>query len=326
MLERAVCEVLEGSVGSSGFSDSFGSSRSSAPGVPPISSSFGVGLCGRVRPSGLGRLLSNRSSVVVRRGSVNRRWFSGVPPSRVDVLVQRVGPKLGDHHVRPFPFRSVVRRGSSSLHQCKGAPRGREGRPGFSPSSQGAFRSGVLRQHHRDQLSASPRRDFVSDPQFVMGKRNVVADALSRPDQVLGLEWTLRQEVFDSEEAVASHGGSFCYLTELPLVCLFCSHVGSDGSCDGCHAPSLGSSAGLRLSSSGDDPCFTEQDQELCGGGDHPDRPVLANEGVVPISVVPAVGASDLPSVAVGSVPSASCQKVPSKIIRSSSSCVEALQ
>ena len=88
----------------------------------------------------------------------------------------------------------------------------------------------------------------------------------------------------------------------------------------------MGSSASLRLSSGGDDPCCTEQGQELCEGGDHAGRPVLANEGVVFRSVVPAVGASDPPSVAVGSAPSTSCQKVPSKVIRSSSSCVETLQ
>ena len=125
---------------------------------------------------------------------------------------------------------------------------------------------------------------------------------------------------------MASDVGSFCYLTESPLVCLFCSHVGSDGSCDGCHAPSLGPSAGLHLSSSGEDPCCAEEGQELCGSGDHPDRPVLANEGVVPGSVVPAVRASDPPSVAVGFALSASCQKVPSEVVRSSSSCVETLQ
>ena len=96
--------------------------------------------------------------------------------------------------------------------------------------------------------------------------------------------------------------------------------------CDGCHAPSLGPSAGLRLSSSGDDPCCAEQGQELCGGGDHPDRPILANEGVVLGSVVHAVGASDPASVVVGSAPSTSCQKVPSEVVRSSSSCVETLQ
>ena len=34
-------------------------------------------------------------------------------------------------------------------------------------------------------------------PQFVMGKKNVVADALSRPNQVIHSEWMLDQRVFD---------------------------------------------------------------------------------------------------------------------------------
>ena len=38
--------------------------------------------------------------------------------------------------------------------------------------------------------------DIVLIPQFVPGRSNVVADALSRPDQVLGSEWMLHQEVF----------------------------------------------------------------------------------------------------------------------------------
>ena len=36
----------------------------------------------------------------------------------------------------------------------------------------------------------------VISPQLIMGKHNVLADALSRPDQILGSEWTLKQEVF----------------------------------------------------------------------------------------------------------------------------------
>ena len=36
----------------------------------------------------------------------------------------------------------------------------------------------------------------VISPQVIMGKHNVLADALSRPNQVLGSEWTLKQEVF----------------------------------------------------------------------------------------------------------------------------------
>ena len=34
-------------------------------------------------------------------------------------------------------------------------------------------------------------------PQFIMGSTNVTADALSRPNQVIGSEWTLHQEVVD---------------------------------------------------------------------------------------------------------------------------------
>ena len=37
---------------------------------------------------------------------------------------------------------------------------------------------------------------MVISPQFIMGKHNVLADALSRPNQILGSEWTLKQEVF----------------------------------------------------------------------------------------------------------------------------------
>ena len=34
-------------------------------------------------------------------------------------------------------------------------------------------------------------------PQFIMGSSNVTADALSRPNQVIGSAWTLHQEVVD---------------------------------------------------------------------------------------------------------------------------------
>ena len=73
----------------------------------------------------------------------------------------------------------------------------------------------LLRQHNCGGVSEKARRDFVSDPklgspahsalggtvmilmpQFVPGKSNVVAEALSRPNQVLGSEWMLHQEMF----------------------------------------------------------------------------------------------------------------------------------
>ena len=41
-------------------------------------------------------------------------------------------------------------------------------------------------------------QEEISLPQFVPGKDSVVADSLSWPNQVVGTEWTLHQEVFDS--------------------------------------------------------------------------------------------------------------------------------
>ena len=36
----------------------------------------------------------------------------------------------------------------------------------------------------------------VLAPQFIMGRNNVLADSLSRPNQILGSEWTLKTKVF----------------------------------------------------------------------------------------------------------------------------------
>ena len=35
-------------------------------------------------------------------------------------------------------------------------------------------------------------------PQFILGKNNVLADSLSRKNQIIGSEWTLNQDVFNS--------------------------------------------------------------------------------------------------------------------------------
>ena len=84
-------------------------------------------------------------------------------------------------------------------------------------STSRRFLSGGLRRQFDSRVvSAEPRRDsfFFSElqrsedsplgggsvcsdfPTVIMGKHNVLADALSRPNQILGSEWTLKQEVF----------------------------------------------------------------------------------------------------------------------------------
>ena len=57
--------------------------------------------------------------------------------------------------------------------------------------NQGGTRSSFLNFiAQREDLSV------VISPQFIMGKHNVLADAFSRPNQILGSEWTLKQWVF----------------------------------------------------------------------------------------------------------------------------------
>ena len=62
--------------------------------------------------------------------------------------------------------------------------------------SGGTF-SSTLNATAREILLWAENRRIRLLPQFIMGSSNVTADALSRPNQVIGSEWTLHQEVVD---------------------------------------------------------------------------------------------------------------------------------
>ena len=62
--------------------------------------------------------------------------------------------------------------------------------------SGGTF-SSTLNATAREILLWAENRQVRLLPQFIMGSSNVTADALSRPNQVIGSEWTLHQEVVD---------------------------------------------------------------------------------------------------------------------------------
>ena len=62
--------------------------------------------------------------------------------------------------------------------------------------SGGTF-SSTLNATAREVLLWAESRRIHLLPQFIMGSSNVNADALSRPNQVIGSEWTLHQEVVD---------------------------------------------------------------------------------------------------------------------------------
>ena len=62
---------------------------------------------------------------------------------------------------------------------------------------QGGTLSPALNAVAQCILRWAERLNIIVMPQFVPGRNNVVADALSRPDQVLGSEWMLHQDVFN---------------------------------------------------------------------------------------------------------------------------------
>ena len=62
--------------------------------------------------------------------------------------------------------------------------------------SGGTF-SSTLNSTAREVLLWAESRRIRLLPQFIMGSSNVTANALSRPNQVIGSEWTLHQEVVD---------------------------------------------------------------------------------------------------------------------------------
>ena len=62
--------------------------------------------------------------------------------------------------------------------------------------NQGGTRSAALNRTAQDLLRWSELHSVRLLPQFIMGRNNVLADSLSRPNQILGSEWTLKMPVF----------------------------------------------------------------------------------------------------------------------------------
>ena len=62
--------------------------------------------------------------------------------------------------------------------------------------NQGGTRSSFLNSIAQRILRWAEDLSVVISPQFIMGNHNVLANTLSRPNQILGSEWTLKQEVF----------------------------------------------------------------------------------------------------------------------------------
>ena len=62
--------------------------------------------------------------------------------------------------------------------------------------NQGGIRSSFLNFVAQKILRCAEDLSVVISPEFIMGKHNVLEDAFSRPNQILGSEWTLKQVIF----------------------------------------------------------------------------------------------------------------------------------
>ena len=199
------------------FPDSSRPRRDDQDETSPTLSQGPVGLAGRPVPGLLVPSLQRGSSLVVKAGSAKGGRESLSSSSRHQLLLGRFRRGLGS------PSGRASRLGSLAPHQKALSINMREllavqlGLQAFEHlivgmsvvlfcdntttvaylrRSGGTF-SSTLNSTAREVLLWAENRHIRLLPQFIMGSSNVTADALSRPNQVIGSEWTLHQEVVD---------------------------------------------------------------------------------------------------------------------------------
>ena len=211
VLRAAASLCLAGAVGSAGFIDPAHSRGETSDSVPPVLSQSVLGLFGSVFTNPVGCGLSSRSPVVAGSASSGVRSLPESDFSTARVVVRRLGCRLGRSSRRRTRFRPLVSQRAVAVHQCQGVAGNRESSVIFRSSSAGLRHRPVRRQFYSDCLPSQSGGYSVEDsefhcsaeslgvilaPQFILGRHNVMADALSRPNQVLGSEWSLKIEVF----------------------------------------------------------------------------------------------------------------------------------
>ena len=142
-----------------------------------------------------------------------RRSFS--PSARLELLLGRVRRRLGLHHRGTTSIRSLDSKPMETLHQPQGDEGSAERPLRVQLSSQRQHDRSLWRQCHDSRLPQAIGRHNVSGPVpqsegdspvgrihedhaaslVIQGSLNTRADLLSRPNLVIGSEWTLHQEV-----------------------------------------------------------------------------------------------------------------------------------
>ena len=183
--------------------------------ISPNSPQVQVGLSGRVTSHLLLSSVSGGSFMVVLGDSTRRGRRSFSPSARLELLLGRVRRRLGRHSRGTKSVRSLDSKPKGTFHQPQGDDGSAERSLTVQLSSQRQDDRSLLRQCHdsrlpqamggtRSQVLFLKAREILLWvesmkitllPQFIQGSLNTREDLLSRPNLVIGSEWTLHQEV-----------------------------------------------------------------------------------------------------------------------------------
>ena len=199
------------------FPDSSRPRRDDQDEASPTLSQGPVGLSGRPVPGLLVPSLSRGSSLVVEEGSAEGGREPSLPAPDISFFSDASdvgwGALVGEHHASGLwlPHQKAL---SINMRELLAVQLGLQAfehlivgmsvalfcdnttTVAYLRRSGGTF-SSTLNSTAREVLLWAESRHSRLLPQFIMGSSNVTADALSRPNQVIGSEWTLHQEVVD---------------------------------------------------------------------------------------------------------------------------------
>ena len=196
--------------------DSSHSGRQATNEIPAAPPSPTLGSRGRLSANSLGSGLSPGSGMVASSWSSPVRHLSGPSQPSPRLLVRLLGRGVGSSSPGRNRFRPLVSGGVSVVNKRKGASCGGVWSAPLPISCVQLHGSSILEQLHSPSVSTQtgghkvdgPQLHLSEDPplaemvdlvlasQFIQGKNTVLADSLSRPNQVQGSEWTLKWEVF----------------------------------------------------------------------------------------------------------------------------------
>ena len=347
LLQQSASLLLEKNPGPSCLSDSASSRGQTQDKIPPTCSAGKLGLQRRVLFSASGPSFTAGSELVDGDRTSGDGLFPAGGSPGPDVLVRRLGSGMGGSLAGQGRFRPLVNRRTVSFHQSQGVE-GLSVRPStFSrvyPRQHGRcllrqrFGRGLLEEAGRYHFSSAQCRGSVSSEVDRVSEDFDCAPVHSRASQRPSGR-SLQKEA-DSEfrmdsssgggrqagEDLARYSGSVRHLTKLQTSGLLCSSPGSHERGNRRTLAVLGSHSGVCLPSILSSPPSPEQIKEVVQLSSHPDRSVLASEGVVPGPAGVPSGTTPSVTRAERSSQTTSFPPISSSTPNASTSCLETMQ